>query len=370
MKKILTYSFACLSLLLWGSCSDKEAAPDVRGGDPIALSAAGTPVSAGTRAVSDFPNGGSIGVLASTYDETNTDEDGNIIINWQSYADIVNAPAKATGFNESDQSYSFGWGLNGNQPKYWPFDGSKLVFMAYGPHTDAYPWNLLLDMDSLKNLFVTLHENNYNTPDVMVATNNGNRTPYNKDEITSTPTSYTSPPVDLGDFKHMMSQLTVEVRADGGMQGNIVITDLHVRTPRRSGSLSLVDSEWINQTDGSPFTYRLFPETGTTETAFQSAPVSKTVLLFPGSEDVTTISITLLDKGASTPTPYMREFMMPFFPNIDPASTETMKLEQGMNTTLRLTVKNIGIPTPTTDINLEGVLSDWNERGKFGVTIN
>ena len=47
-----------------------------------------------------------------------------------------------------------------------------------------------------------------------------------------------------------------------------------------------------------------------------------------------------------------------------------MKLEAGMNTTLRFLVKSIGVQQPNEDIELKGIISGWNQRGKFGVTIN
>lgn len=320
-----------------------------------------------TRALDAFPNQGSVGILASLYDPSNTDNNGNVIINWLSYADIVNAPATALVRSSGDTSYSFDWVTDDSRPKYWPFDGSQLVFMAYSPHTKDYPFNLQLDTYTLSELFFSFSPVSQDTPDVMFASNNASHTPYSKDPITESNGTYVSPTVDLGEFRHALSQLTVEVVSDEGMNPNIVITELTVETTHRSATISLADGSVLLGEPGEiPYVYTLI----SSDTPFNTEAFSRTVLLIPGTEDVTKISISLRDAGSETDITYDWSFMMPFFTNIDPSSTETLKLEQGMNSTARIRVKSVGVPTPTEEIELRGVISGWNERGKFGVTIN
>ena len=98
MKNILLYGFVVLGMLGGTACSSADGIADADPRPVIRLSTGTSPGSPGTRALEDFPNGGSIGVLAGLYDPTNTDTEGNILMNWGSYPEIVDAPARATGF--------------------------------------------------------------------------------------------------------------------------------------------------------------------------------------------------------------------------------------------------------------------------------
>ena len=368
MKKLkIRYLFLLPALLFLGGCTESDETPAVttdRG--EIVLSGGGVGLTRAD-APNGFPNEASIGIVASVYDPANKDEDDNVILLWDSYPDILNAQALAT--TVTNGVYSVKWGVDGNGKKYWPFDGGQLAFMAYSPHTDAYPLHISLDTDSLKRLNFQLSPISDNTPDVMWASNNGTHTAYNKDVITESNGTYHSPTVLLGEFQHALSRLTVEVQAEGNMNPNIVVTSLTVETTIRSAEIELTDGTVnLGEAVSTPYVYTLIDDDS--GVAFKTQSIDFTVLLLPGTEDVTEVSVTLKDLQDQSDIRYTYAFMVPFFTNVDINTGKTLKLEQGKRTTTRIIVQSIGVPTPTPELDLKGVISDWEDRGKFGVTIN
>jgi len=305
----------------------------------VYLSSTAETTSFTTRADIDvFPNNGSIGVIAAEYNTT--------AIDWTSYPDIDNAPATAT--SVTNGIYTFSW--PSNDIKYWPFDNSQLVFMAYSPRTENLG-NINLS-DNRTELAISLTEN---MQDVLYASANENAetTPYNK----------ISKRVDLGQFKHALSQLTVEVVADSTMDATMQVNSLRVSTYRRTAALNLLEGDnglIVGENADSEFVYTLV----STNTPFKTQKISKTVLLFPGTQDVTKISIDLFSTG--NPTTVSKEYMVSYFQdNLNP--NEPLTLERGKNTILTINVK--GKNVNTTDIELQGTLSPWNSQGNFGITI-
>ncbi len=294
---------------------------------------------ASTRAAEGFPNNGSIGVIAGEYKASNID--------WTSYADIDNAAATAT--SVAGGVYNFSWN---DSIKYWPMDNSPLVFMAYSPRADNLS-NLFLSSDRTQ-LLMTLTPD---MPDILYASANGTAatTPYNKD----------SKRVNLGEFRHALSQLTVKVVADTIMDPSIRINSLRVSTPKDKAAWILPDGDnglLLLEDAEEDFVYNLI---SSGSVAFDSGGTTHTVLLFPGTEDVTQISIELF--STDNPTTVYKEYMVSYFQSIlDPE--EPIRLERGKNTILTITVKGINVVTD--EIELKGTLSPWNDKGDFGIIIN
>lgn len=327
--------FLCSSLLL--SCnseiSDNE---DVDDGTHKAISfSSSTDLDIGeqhalTKATSlaDFPNNGNIGVVAANYVDPSSPDP----INWIGYPDISNAAAKATAFTNNTFSFAF------NPVKYWPFDGSELVFIAYSPlAADGSAVELNDDYHSLN---LTLQDD---MPDVLYASNNSLKTPYTK----------ASGIVDLGAFRHALSQLTIVVNGDA----NVKIQSLSVDTYKYA-ELDLLGGD-NGITEGSDiFSYPFI----STDTDFSDDnPYKKTVLVYPGSEDNTVIHLVLIDNSISYPFDLPAAY---FLKDGDPSNSVT--LERGKNTTLTITVSGVEL---TTNIHLQGQISPWIDRGDFGVII-
>lgn len=337
-KKCLYALFISISLVVWG-CSQTINEEDAgRQGEEILLSSlTSQTVSTDTRAVSDFPNNGSIGVVATTsVDPTNPQN------NWNTYTDISNAEARAT--SESGGVFNFTW----TETKYWPFDGSNLYFMAYSP-APKEDLNYFLSTDNT-SLFIGLSAN---TPDVMFASNNSTFQAYNKN----------SGVVNLGEFRHILSKLTIQVVADAGMSETIVISNLSVSTPMRSGSYQLFGGDNGLTVQSADVNYVATLASG--NVGFKSQPFTNTMFLFPGTQDDVEVSITLVDTSNSQS--YTGNYMVSFFTN---SSNEPILLERAKNTVLTINVHNIGVEDPNRNIQLEGTLKDWNYQGNFGISIN
>ncbi len=288
-----------------------------------------------TKAAEGFPNNGSIGVIAARYNNTEADY-------WNTYPDINNAAATAT--SVANGVYNFSW----DEIKYWPFDNSQLVFMAYSPRTEN-TGNLYLSSDRT-TLLMQLIEN---MQDVLYASNNSAAIPFNKD----------SRQVDLGQFRHALSQLTVVVVADESMAPNIQLSSLRVSTPKTIANLflTLPDSILVGENAEQDFIHTL----ASGNIPFKDQEIRQTILLFPGTEDYTKITIDLY--STTDPTTTSKEYMVSYFQD-DTNPNESIKLERGKNTILTIKVKSRGINS--TDIELDGTLSNWNYQGDFGITIN
>lgn len=341
MKRIYLYIFIVPFIILVGSCSrlDTEEPGNEVSGEEIKLeSSLPASVDINTRAVSDFPNNGSIGILAAeVYDPENPSQ------NWTGYDDINNAEAVAS--SESNNVYSFTW----TTQKYWPFDGSNLYFMAYSPIADG-SLNYYLLSDNNSSLTIGLDSN---MPDVMYASGNTDPQPFNK----------TNGTVQLGEFRHLLSKLTVRVVADPDMDETIEVYNLTVSTNSRSASFPLYSGDDGLTVIPAPQEYvaTLIQD----NIHFKTQPFSKTIFLFPGTEDDVKISIGLVDTSNSNE--YSTSFMMSYF--VDPSGAE-VTLERAKNTVLTINVVNVGIQNPDRNIQLEGTIKDWDFRGDFQIDIN
>lgn len=340
MSKIFAYISIVFFIGLLFSCSnslnDKEDERTL--GDIIQFSSsAENSAEVSTRAVSDFPNNGSIGVIAAKeYDPNRQDEI------WTGYPDISNVEAVASA--ENNDVFSFTW----STVKYWPFDGSNLYFMAYSPFVgNELYYRIGTDNTSL---FMALDPN---LPDVMYASNNSAPQPYNK----------RSGVVQLGQFKHILSKLTVQVVADENLSNSIVVNNLNVSTNYRSASFFLYGND--DDLDVIPATERYVATLISGNVHFKDQPVSNTMLIFPGIHDDVEISITLLDQ--SNGISYTADFMFSFFVN---DSNEPVELIRAENTLLTINVLNVGVENPERNIQLKGAITDWNFQGNFGIAIN
>ena len=326
---------AILIVVVFYSCN-KDDGSKIEPGKAIIISASGNDVKSGiiTKAAPAFPNNGEIAVIAGYY--TN-----GVPVDWTSYNDISNTRA-TVGSVTTDSVYSFTW----DTPKYWPFDNRPLAFMAYSPLAD----NTSVFLDASNSvLLMILHEN---MPDVLYASANDTSTIVGYSKIPTVPV------VNLGEFRHALSKLTIELVADTSMPAQIEVTSLKVATKKKSAQywLQLGDNGLSVTNDDDNFIYDVV----STATQFKNNSIRKAMYLFPGTEDYTEITLELFD-GIIT---FSRTYLMSFFQT---GTDLPVKLEAGKNTTLRLTVK--GIPTAGGEISLQGSLTGWNQRGEFGVNI-
>ncbi|MCD7900708.1 MAG: fimbrillin family protein [Bacteroides sp.] len=339
MIKAYTYLKIFVCLVIFYGCDQTHTGVDQLGNNEIMLSSVVKPNGFTTTRATDFPNSGSIGVVAAT----ELSSIPHVTMNWTNYPDISNAEATAT--SVVNGVYSFNW----ETQKYWPFDGSDLYFMAYSPIATGDELDYYLSTDHV-SLFIALTPN---MPDIMYASNNTNPQPYNK----------TNPLVDLGQFKHALSQLTIEVVAGENMPSSMRVSNLSVTTPARTASLSLPDGD-----NGLQITTASIPYTGTLANGlvdFQNGLITNWLYLFPGTQDVTEISITLVD--TATNQTFSRDYMMSFFIN---EMNDPILLERAKNTTLRMIVEVTEVENPTLTLSLQGLITDWVDKGNFGVVIN
>jgi len=348
MKKINIYILLFVFLGIGYGCDNSSLShlPEPKGEKIILSTVSGTAVP-GTRADLNFPNNGSIGVMAATSladPITNT--------NWALYDDINNAEAVMNEINLDWETNIISYGFQWRNQKYWPFDGSDLYFMAYSPITQGDS-DYMLSAES-NALYVRLQKN---MPDIMYASNNANPQPYNKIDSV----------VDLGEFRHALSQLTVKVIAGEGLPENIKVNKLSVTTTATVANLFLSmgdDGLDVTYTPGSYFTNELVG--GTTD--FQNDTIKQSLYLFPETHDVTQVSITLIDTNNTNNT-FEGNYMMSFFENANNLN-EPVTLQRAKNTTLEITVNITDVESPNAEINLRGKISPWIDGGEFGVDIN
>lgn len=348
MKKLYKYIIlSCCAGILAG-CNpelDEVSTPE-RGGEneggttaersAILLSAsAGTEF--GTKATGSFPNDGKIAVTAAYYN--------GVSVNWLSYPDIQNTTATANQIN--DTHYEFVW--NNNDIKYWPFDDSELVFMAYSPVPDGSAVSMGYDPTFVK---LSLQAN---MPDVLYATANATASivPYMKTAADT---------VRLGEFRHALSQVTVKVQPGEHMNPNVQVSSLTLTTTKRKATLDLFggDTGLTLDTQDESFTYSLV----TSPTNFFTTPVSETVLVYPATEDDTTVSISLTDGQFSVSVTYD----IADFENIV-SNLNDLKFERAINTILTITVNGTEVQKPNDNIQLKGTLSNWDPQENYGVII-
>lgn len=343
--KIKIFTILLLGTIWLAGCSSHIGDDERENSNPedarILLYSPNTAETVITRLVADdFPNNKSIGVIGALYNETG--------IQWNAYSDLNNVPA--TAISVDGDVFNFDW----ITPKYWPFDGTQLVFMAYSPFTENTAGSSVNISDSREALTITLQEN---MPDMMYASGNVNaaETPYNK----------LSGKVNLGEFRHIMSRLTVEVVPQQGMNPAIRISNLTVSTSSHEASFFLAQGDEglsVIDTPTNNFTYTLV-----NTPPFATIPVSETVQLFPGTEETVRIMIGLID--TSTNNSIDQVFLISSFDNIT-NSGEPLTLERAKNTTLRIEIASVPVREDEDQIILKGTLTDWNEKGNFGIHIN
>lgn len=349
MKKIYTYILLFTLLGIGYGCekSSLSYVPEQqKTGNKIILGTNSETNVSGTRASTNFPNGGSIGVMAATAlasPITGTD--------WAQYSDINNAEAVASRININlDPPYKPEYYFDWKSQKYWPFDGADLYFMAYSPITTGNSHYMLSTMNN--SLYIQLQKT---MPDIMYASNNVNPQPYNKIDSV----------VDLGEFRHALSQLTVKVIAGDGLPSTIKVNKLSVSTTATVANLFLpLGDDGLIVTYGAEyFTNELVG--GTTD--FQNGVIQQSLYLFPKTQDVTMISITLVDTSNTNNT-FEGNYMMSYFESDNLG--EEIKLERAKNTLLEITVKITNVENPNTEIDLKGKITPWIDGGDFSIGIN
>ncbi|MCC8089001.1 MAG: fimbrillin family protein [Rikenellaceae bacterium] len=343
MKKLYDYIIiACCAGILAGCNSelDEVSTPERNGEEEsaensaILLSApAGTEY--GTKALGDFPNSGRIAVTAAYYNGGS--------VNWLSYADIQNTPATANQI--SGNYYEFTW----DDVKYWPFDDSELVFMAYSPLADGSAVKMGYDPTVLQ---LTLQND---MPDVLYASGNetAETVPYRKS---------TTDTVRLGEFRHALSQVTVIVQPGENMNPAVQVASLALTTAKRNATLDLFggDSGLTVDYQDDSFTYTLVSSAQN----FDTTPISETVLVYPSTEDYATVSIRLTDGQFSLNASYD----ISDFENIV-SGINDLSFDRAKNTILTITVNGVEVQNPDDNIVLKGTLSDWEYKGNYGVII-
>lgn len=341
MNKIYKYTLLLALAGAFNGCEKADVdAPRVNvGNDPIVLSSVYRSSIAETRAATNFPNNGSIGIVAAT-----ALHDTIALTDWSQYSDINNVQAVAV--SEANGVYSFQW----DTQKYWPFDGANLYFMAYSPISTGMDNRYLIDGQK-RSLFMNLQTN---MPDVMYASNNISPVAHNK----------TSPTVDLGMFKHALSQLTIRILPGESLSPNIKVTNLKVSTPASVANLFLPSGDDGLTVDyGNTFEDALING----EEDIVGNTITRSMLLFPKTEDVTKISIILIDKSNPSSV-FSADYMISFFQS--DVEGEPITLERAKNTELRITVNGTNVQDPNETVVLKGRITDWTYKGHFGIDIN
>ncbi|MCD8173415.1 MAG: fimbrillin family protein [Alistipes sp.] len=339
LKYIATALLASAAVMYGCSDGQDEAVPAASGDGAEAIGFRAIPEAGSgvTRAsAADFPNT-TIGVTA-TYDDRQND--------WTAYADIQNELATVT--DGSGDYFGFTW----QTPKYWPFDGAGLIFCAYSPHDSESGGLLELD-PNLRSLNIKLAED---VPDVLYASGNVAFASYNKTDVTA----------DLGEFRHALSKLTVNVLSDDTVNPVVTLNSLSVKTSRASAVLDLLSDGDLRFWAGSDLTYSFLSGSST---ALSATPYSGTVYLFPGTEEYTDISIVLNDSSYeySTTIPLSGVNVT----NTDGTDSGVpISLVRAATTTVNITVTGTSIQEPGEGIRLQGQLTDWDEKGNLKVTIN
>lgn len=352
MKQIHIYSLLLaigVTGFLYG-CNESGRTPieSPTQGEKIELSSSSPAyIGAGSRAATNFPNSGNIGVVAATELENPLGD-----TDWSLYSDINNAEAVAgsmdVGVGGNPDRYHFAW----QTQKYWPFDGSSLYFMAYSPRAAGNDNNYILSTQN-NSLYIAMQPN---MPDIMYASNNTGPQPYSKNK----------PEVDLGEFRHALSQLTINVIAGDNLPDNIKVSNLTVRTLATTASLVLPlgDEGLVVSTldEGPPFENVLVG--GITD--FQNDIITRKMMIFPGVEDYTGVGITLLDTNNGQA--FEARYMMSFFENVNSAG-EPVRLERAKNTTLEIWVNITDVENPNETLELKGKITPWIDGGDFGIII-
>lgn len=294
-------------------------------------------VSANTRAITEFPNNKQIGVI-STAPTDQTD------------IYFYNKPATGT-YVPADNRFDFGWPSNNVQ--YWPFNDSKLVFFAYSPVAD--------ETKAANSKVVVRKDNGFqldiyqkaSMPDVMVASNNTVPTVYRKTDKL---------PVDLGEFSHLLSKLTVNVvRHEDGYNTAIRLTGLTLTIP----SLKVTHDIMLGQTtaavveSATPITDVII----NSSTSIGTGGVSHMRHLMKECADELKLKIKLTD-GIFT---FEQEYSLADFTK--EGGSGTVGLKPGEHTVLTFKVKSVPVTDPL-EIELKAKITEWKDKGKYVVGIN
>lgn len=310
----------------------------------LALSAGIQSETAGTRAGStNFPNDGVIAVTAAYYAGAGTTD-------WTSYSDIQNARAETDQDLGSGATYTFAW----DTPRYWPFDGRELVFIAYSPQAVAGSGVELMDATNLR---LTLKED---MPDVMYASVNATAAdnPYSKADQG---TNYNT--VNLGEFRHALSQVSVRVTADASMNPAVRLMGVQPKTTRPFATLDLLrgDTGLTVLPDQQNFVWDLYSGGSYN---FNDDDYTGLAMFYPGTEGDTSLIVTLED-GPITQT---WEFDVDEFLISNTQNSVTFRRAQRAE--LIVTVKGVDVIHPNDQVTLQGVLADWVDRGDYRIVIN
>ncbi len=375
-KRYYAYIGALCSLLAFAGCDKESDTPEIGEKVPITLSAS-FPVSIDVEAQKASAQGiqtraetihdRTIGVVAVKAEE-GTDLN---TLNWGAYyLDHVRATGTNTHLNVNEETVRF------NETQWWPFHPTEyLAFVAYSPYPGSTGDTRVSRVDASNTLRVTSNATG-SFPDFIYTVPVG---PWNKEDAkTSTPDKALS----LGEFQHAMSKLDIKVilvdkngdPLDARLYPNpngIRITELKVSTEVNGGTFDLIQPtlpiNWTLDAAGDNKTVRTHISSATT--LVSNLPIYSGCYLLPGTEDNSSVSITIQELDAVTNSPIhtiereakVNEFLL--------ETTGGAKLEMGKTTLLTIKVKYVPIPDPKEDVILEGQLVEWDYKGESTVTI-
>lgn len=358
-----------ISALLAG-CSNDMLQPEMESDlVPITLSTPSVVMSTDTEvqtragATTDFPNSGSIAVVAAktTSGAAQTD--------WSSSDNFHLNHAAATAGVKSNNQYP----VTFSPVQYWPFDDDTyLSFAAYSPGSAK---STSINASTLKVTASTSAP----FPDLLYSTPT---TAYNKETGKSG--------VELTQFKHAMARLVIKVvpidksgnEITDYNSDNFKITKLGIQTKVTTGDFDFINPAWTLTTPGTSAShtsvYSLISASGYGDSnakklPYDSSDSNKEYYLLPATDDVNTVELSKIDfelKDKSYTYSYAtgNDGSLDEFKN---ASDSSVKLEMGKTTVLTIKVKVVDIENGgENNIILYGTLKDWEYKGNSTVTIN
>lgn len=378
-KRHYAYIGALCSLLVLAGCDKDSITPETGEKVPITLSAPSLPVSIdietlstaspqGIQTRAETINNRSIGVVAVDADESTLLGNVNWVDNY--YLDHVQASGTDITLN-GEKAVAF----TSPSQQWWPFNPNEyLAFVAYSPYYGSDGDDRVTRDGTSNTLRVTSNVTG-SFPDFVYTTPVG---PWNKE----TAKANTDKAVSLGEFKHAMAKLDIKVilvdKVGNTLPSNLYpnpnrirITELKVSTEVNGGTFDLIQPtlpiNWTLDAAGDNKTVRTHISSATT--LVSNLPIYSGCYLLPGTEDNSSVSITIQELDAETNSPIhtiereakVNEFLL--------ETTGGAKLEMGKTTLLTIKVKYVPIPDPKEDIILEGQLVEWDYKGESTVTI-
>lgn len=352
MKRQSLYFLTCLYLGFSASgCGNDIATPEAGDGlVPITFSSGiitNTSTDVQTKATTDFPNSGSIAILAAKGSSA-----GAQATDWTPGHLLLNHEQATAGTKNADNSYP----VNVNAgTKYWPFSPAEyLTFAAYSPLAGNA---LSVDTDN-KTLKVDISTDK-TFPDLLYTIPVG---PFNKEDGKST--------VSLGEFRHAMSKLVVKVipvDRDGktitNTAGiNVKVIELRIDTKVTSGTFSFTNTNPVWTPGSMQADYRTVYTLINSTTALPYTSSAEYYLL----PDTQTLSRIYLKINDIVDTEYANYTINQF----KSTSNTGVTLEAGKITTLTIKLEVVDVETgedPRTF--LEGTLTDWVYKGNSEVEI-